>query len=246
MVPESILFTRGVPAPESFPVERVAEAAAHVVRSHAQATMQYGKSHGFLPLRERLAEKYGVAPDNVLVANGSLQIVDFLGHALLGPGSVVLTESPTYDRALTLCRRHGARAVGVPLAPDGPDTDALEEVLRRERPAFFYIIPDFQNPSGATASLAKRERIVALAREHDFWLLEDAPYRPLRYRGEQLPSLFDLAPDRVLPHVELHEADLAGAARRLRRRRRGDGGAGRRRRGGHVHHAEPRRRGGGL
>ncbi len=198
MAQQTILFTRGVPAPESFPLERVAEAAAHVVRTQGQQTMQYGKSAGFLPLREALAAKYGVTPDQVLLSNGSLQILDFLGHVLLGPGSVVFTESPTYDRTLTLCRRHQAQVVGIPLQADGPDLAALEAALATHRPAFFYLIPDFQNPSGSTASLAKRQQIVELARQHDIWLLEDAPYRPLRYRGNQLPSLYDLAPERTL------------------------------------------------
>lgn len=212
MPTDPIVFTRGVPAPESFPLERVAEAASHVVRTRGQATMQYTASRGLLPLREQLAAKYGVTPDQILVGNGSLQIVDLLGHALLGSESVVFTESPTYDRALTLCRRHGARPVGIPLEADGPDIEALETALERDRPAFFYIIPDFQNPSGSTASLSKRERIVALARQHGFWLLEDAPYRPLRYRGEQLPSLFDLAPDVVL-HMSSFTKQIAPGIR---------------------------------
>ena len=195
---ETIVFTRGVPAPESFPLDRIADAASAVIRAHGQETMQYTKSYGMLPLRQALADKYGVTPEQVLVSNGSLQIVDHLGHVLLGEGRVIFTESPTYDRTLTLARRHKATVVGIPLQADGPDIDALEAALERHTPRLFYVIPDFQNPSGATASLAKRERLVELARQHDFWLLEDAPYRPLRYRGEQLPSLYDLAPDRTL------------------------------------------------
>src|SRR5688572_7563446 len=106
---ETILFTRGVPATESFALERIAEAAASAIRGYGPATMQYSASRGFLPLREALAEQYNTAPENILVANGSLQIVDFLGHVLLGSGSTVFVESPTYDRALTLMRRHQAR-----------------------------------------------------------------------------------------------------------------------------------------
>jgi DNA-binding transcriptional MocR family regulator len=208
----TITFTRGVPAPESFPVERVAEAAASAVREHPQATLQYTRSAGFQPLRERLAEQYGVAPGGVLLANGSLQIVDFVGHALLRDGATVFTESPTYDRTLTLMRRHGASIVGIPLEADGPEIDALERALSAVTPAFFYLIPDFQNPSGATTSLEKRQRIAELAMEHGFWLLEDAPYRPLRYRGEQLPSLFELAPERTL-HMSSYTKQIAPGIR---------------------------------
>jgi DNA-binding transcriptional MocR family regulator len=111
---------------------------------------------------------------------------------------VVLTESPTYDRTLTMLRRHGARPVGVRLEPDGPDLAALEAAIREHRPKLFYAIPDFQNPAGATCSRAKRQRIVELAEQHGFLILEDAPYRLLRYRGSEEPTLRSLSPRHVL------------------------------------------------
>jgi DNA-binding transcriptional MocR family regulator len=195
---QTINFTRGVPADESYPVAQLAECMESVLGgSGATTVMQYGPSRGYAPLRELLASRYGVGADQVLLGNGSLQLVDFLGLTLQ-PGDLVLVEAPTYDRTLTLLRRHGARIEGIPLQADGPDIDALEAVLARETPKLFYVIPDFQNPSGATAALAKRQRIAELARQHGFWIVEDAPYRPLRYRGEQLPSLYDLAPERTL------------------------------------------------
>jgi len=196
--PTPINFTRGVPAPESFPLEAIQAASQRAIATYGATLLQYGSSLGFPPLREWLAEWQGVSPAQVLTANGSLQIIDFLCHHLLRPGDVVFTESPTYDRTLTLLRRHGARAVGIPLEADGPELGALESALQRETPKFFYVIPDFQNPSGSTASLAKRQRLAALAERYGFWLLEDAPYRPLRYRGEELPSLFQLCPERTL------------------------------------------------
>lgn len=195
----AIDFTRGVPAVESFPLEQVAECAAAVVGGpHGATIMQYGKGTGFAPLREWLAARHGVSADEVLLANGSLQIVEFIGVGLLKPGDLVFVESPTYDRTLTLLRRYGATIVGIPMEADGPDLDALDAALARQTPKLFYVIADFQNPSGATLSLAKRERLAALAERHGFWLLEDAPYRPLRYRGEALPALADLAPARTL------------------------------------------------
>ncbi len=193
-----INFTRGVPAPESFPVADLAAAAEAALARHGTVLMQYGPSSGFAPLREWLAAWRGVGPDHVLTANGSLQIIDFLCQHLLSPGDLVLTESPTYDRTLTLLRRHGARVVGIPLAADGPDIDALEAAVEREVPKLVYVIPDFQNPSGSTCSLEKRRALAQLADRYGFWLLEDAPYRPLRYRGPELPALVDLAPQRTL------------------------------------------------
>lgn len=195
----AIDFTRGVPAKESFPLEQLAECAAAVLNGELGVqVMQYGKGGGFAPLREWLAARHGVAPEQVLLANGSLQIVEFLGLAAIEPGDTVFVESPTYDRTLTLLRRHGAQVVGVPMEPDGPDLAAFETALARQTPKLCYLIPDFQNPSGATASLVKRRRLAELAGQHGFWLVEDAPYRPLRYRGTALPSLFELAPERTL------------------------------------------------
>jgi DNA-binding transcriptional MocR family regulator len=196
--PAPINFTRGVPAPESFPIEEVVAAASAVLREHGAAVFQYGPAAGFAPLREWVAAWQGVEAAQVLLANGSLQLVDFLCTALLEPGDLVLTESPTYDRTITLLRRRGVRVRGIPLAADGPDVEVLEAVLARERPKLFYVIPDFQNPSGATCSLAKRRRIVELAERHGLVVLEDAPYRLLRYRGQAEPTLFALAPQRVL------------------------------------------------
>jgi DNA-binding transcriptional MocR family regulator len=151
-----------------------------------------------MPLREWLAEWQGVAVEQVMTANGSLQIIEFLCYHFLQPGDVVFTEAPSYDRTITLLRRHNAKIVGIPLEADGPNIEALEAALKQQVPKFFYVIPDFQNPSGATCSKEKREKLVELADKYGFWLLEDAPYRPLRFRGEEQPSLFELNPERTL------------------------------------------------
>jgi 2-aminoadipate transaminase len=193
-----INFTRGVPANESFPIAELIEAGTAVLTSQGTALLQYGPALGFAPLREWLGAWYGVRPDQVLTANGSLQLIELLCHEMIRPGDVVFTESPTYDRTLTLLRRHHAEIRGIPLQPDGPDLDVLEREAAHRRPKFLYLIPDFQNPSGATCSGEKRRRIVELAESYDFLLLEDAPYRLLRYRGEEQPTLFQLAPHRTL------------------------------------------------
>ncbi len=195
---ETINFTRGVPADESFPIEEVVEAAQAILRAKGAAMMQYGPSAGFQPLREWLAEWQGVRVEQVLTGNGSLQLIEFLCLYLLKPGDVVFTESPTYDRTITLLRRHGARVVGIPLEADGPNIAALEKALVASPPKFFYVIPDFQNPAGVTCSGEKRRRLAELATRHGFLLVEDAPYRLLRYRGKEEPTLRQLAPERTL------------------------------------------------
>jgi len=193
-----INFTRGVPANESFPIDEVIDAATAALKTHGAAMLQYGPSFGFLPLREWLAEWQGVPVDHILTGNGSLQLIEFLCLHTLKTGDVVFTEAPTYDRAITVMRRHGARVVGIPLDADGPNIQALEQALAKQVPKFFYVIPDFQNPAGATCSAAKRRRIVELATQYNFLIVEDAPYRLLRYRGQEEPAIYKLAPERTL------------------------------------------------
>lgn len=194
-----INFTRGVPAVESFPVEDLIEASARALKAHSSVILQYGKSTGFQPLREWIAAWKNMQTDQVLLSNGSLQLIEFLSFHFTKPGDVVFTEAPSYDRTITLLRRHQINVIGIPIDADGPNLDALEKALAQYTPKFFYLIPDFQNPSGATCSLEKRQRLAELAEKHHFWLVEDAPYRPLRYRGQEEPTLFELA-----PHCTLH------------------------------------------
>lgn len=195
---ETINFTRGVPASESFPIEELIDSSAAILRSHGAQMLQYGPSRGFEPLRQWLAEWQGVDADCVITSNGSLQLIEFLCLQMLKPGDLVFTESPSYDRTIGLLRRHGARVVGIPMEPDGPDIEALERALKTAVPKFFYLIPDFQNPAGATCSGAKRRQIVDLAARYGLLLVEDAPYRLLRYRGQEEPTLYHLAPERTL------------------------------------------------
>jgi 2-aminoadipate transaminase len=193
-----INFTRGVPANESFPIDEVIAAADTALKTAGVAMLQYGPSLGFQPLREWLAEWQRVKVDCVMTGNGSLQLIEFLCLQMLEPGDVVFVEAPTYDRTLTILRRHGAKVVGIPLEADGPSIDAIERSLATQVPKFFYIIPDFQNPAGTTCSGTKRRHIVDLAARYGFLLVEDAPYRLLRYRGEDEPTLYSLAPEQTL------------------------------------------------
>src|SRR5438128_941361 len=131
---QTINFTRGVPAPESFPTNELIDAATAILGAKGPAVLQYGPSPGFQPLREWLAEWQRVTPDRVLTGNGSLQLIEFLCLQMLDDGDVVFTEAPTYDRTLGLLRRHGAKVVGIPMEADGPDVDALERAIARQVP----------------------------------------------------------------------------------------------------------------
>ncbi len=188
----NIVFTRGVPPPEAFPTDALKECFDAAVENDAATVLQYGQQPGYAPLREELAREYGVPEDEILVGNGSLQLQDLLAACLARPGTAVYTEQPSYDRAITTFRRRGARTIGIPLEEDGISVERLEERLEREVPAFLYLVPDFQNPAGATLSLEKRRRVVELAERYEFWVVEDIPYRKLRYSGEDLPLLREL------------------------------------------------------
>jgi DNA-binding transcriptional MocR family regulator len=135
----------------------------------------------------------------VLVTNGSMQADAFLFDALVAAGDAVIVERPTYDRTLLALRNRGADVRMVELEPDGIDTAAVERVLATgAQPKLAHIIPNFQNPAGYTLSGPKRERLIELARAHDFTIFEDDPYVTLRFAGESLPTMVSMAPDRVV------------------------------------------------
>jgi 2-aminoadipate transaminase len=195
---EKIVFTRGVPPPEAFPTDELSACFDAAIRNDTAVVLQYGQQPGYAPLRQELAEEYGVTDSEVLIGNGSLHLQDLVSAHLVGAGTAVFAEQPSYDRAITTFRRRGARAIGIPLEEDGISVERLEAALTREVPAVLYLVPDFQNPAGATLSLEKRRRVVELANEYGFWVIEDVPYRKLRYRGEDLPLLREFDGSRVI------------------------------------------------
>jgi DNA-binding transcriptional MocR family regulator len=144
-------------------------------------------------LREWIAERHDVEPERVLVANGSLEAGIMLFDQLVEPGDPVVVESPSYDRTLLALGARGAERFAVPLRPDGIDVGALEAALETGlRPKLIHVIPNFHNPAGCTLSLEKRERLVELARAHDFVIFEDDPYGELSFEGERLPTMLSL------------------------------------------------------
>ncbi|HVU79581.1 MAG TPA: PLP-dependent aminotransferase family protein [Gaiellaceae bacterium] len=190
---DTISFARGVPAPECLPVDDLADCARAALERDGRTILSYGPSPGYAPLRQWIADRHGVDPGRVFITNGSLQGFVFLAQRL-APGKRVLVERPTYDRPLKILRELGAEVVGLNCDNEGLDPDALEAALAQgDRPAFLYLIPTFQNPSGRTLSVERRKRIVELAREHDLLVLEDDPYGLVRFDGEPLPSLFELS-----------------------------------------------------
>jgi 2-aminoadipate transaminase len=193
-----IAFTRGVPATEAFPVELLGQCAAEALEKYGPQILGYGSFRGFGPLREFIAAGHGLQPDQVLLSQGALQIVDFVARSLITPGTAVLVEQPSYDRVIKVLRRAGATVIGVPLQSDGMDLDACAELIREHKPLLAYVISDFQNPSGTTMAETKRHAFAALAEQNHLLVLEDIPYRRLRYAGEDVPTIQSIIPDRTI------------------------------------------------
>src|SRR5919107_4005201 len=216
--PGVISFAGGLPAPELFdgPGTRAAFAAA-LEDAAVGRTLQYSTTEGDPALRAAVAARLTARglpthADELLITSGSQQALTLIATVLLEPGDIVLVEEPSYLAALQAFQLAGATVVPVPCDDDGLDPQAAAALAERHGARLLYTIPTFQNPTGRTLPLDRREALVALARRAGFWLLEDDPYGELRYRGEALPALAALD-DRVLSLSTLSKIAAPGARR---------------------------------
>jgi 2-aminoadipate transaminase len=194
--PEMISFAGGLPAPEVFPVERVKIATNQILTEHGELALQYGATEGYRPLRELLARRFSqgklqLSTENVLITTGSQQALDLLGKILIDPGDRIVVEAPTYMGALQAWSPYGAIYTSIPMDEDGMQTEQLDAAFQ-QHPKFSYILPNFQNPSGVTLTLARRQVLVEQSRRYGVPIVEDDPYAELRFEGEQVPSLLAL------------------------------------------------------
>lgn len=192
-----ISFAGGVPAPESYPAGAFRELLAEALDEGGPALLQYSPPEGLATLRRALADRMAthgmpVPAGNVIVCAGSQQGLYLIARALVEPEDVVVVEAPTYVGALQVFRSVGARIIAIPVGQDGMDVERLAEVLRRRPVKLIYTLPTFQNPTGASMPLARRQRLVALARRHGVPVVEDDPYSEIRYGGQRVPSLLEL------------------------------------------------------
>jgi len=191
--PDVISFAGGLPSPDVFPVEEFQEACNRVLREKSSLALQYGTTEGYLPLREMIARhtsRYGieVTADNILITSGSQQALDLLGKIFINRGDRILVESPTYLGAMQAWDIYGAEYVTVPSDEYGIITDELEAALRTG-PKFIYVLPNFQNPTGVTIPLERRQRLVELADRYGVPIIEDDPYGQLRFEGSHIPPI---------------------------------------------------------
>ncbi len=200
--PEVISFAGGLPAPDTFPVELLDDIMSKVLKERGHSALQYGTTEGDVRLRSQIkqwvaTDGIDVGVDQILVTNGSQQGLDLVSRVLLDPGDTVVVELPSYLGGLQAFRSYQAKMVGVEQDHEGMKMDRLAEQLQALRqksvkPKFIYVVPDFQNPSGTTMDLGRRQRLLELAAEYDTLIVEDTPYRQLRFSGEDQPTLFSL------------------------------------------------------
>ena len=197
-------FAGGYPSAETFPLELIRQTMSDVIDKYAGKAFQYGATQGVPELREAVAARYGVPVERVQITSSSQQGIDVCTRVLVNPGEVILTSSPSYLGALQSFCSYRAKIVGVPHNSDIQEYKAAFEASINAalaegcRIKFLYMIPDFQNPSGESLSLEEREMLVGLAEDYGFLIVEDSPYRELRYEGEHIPTMYSLAPDRVI------------------------------------------------
>ena len=196
--PGIISFAGGAPAPELFPKNQLAEISKEILETKGEVALQYGVTEGYEPLRnwtkEKLIKEGNFSDgDNCIIVSGGQQGIALASKSLINPGDGVVCELPSFIGGLNSFRSYNAEILGVPLKEDGIDTDALEELLKNHSNIkILYTIATFQNPSGITATLEKRKKILELASKYDFLIFEDNPYGDLRFSGEDVPTMKSL------------------------------------------------------
>jgi 2-aminoadipate transaminase len=216
--PDILSFAGGLPAPELFPVQAIADAHAEVLATEGQAALQYSTTEGYGPLREwicgHLKQRGRVAnPDQVLITNGSQQGIDLVAKVLLDPGDLVVVENPSYLAALQTFGAFEAKFATVGSDDQGLRTDDLERLLATHKPKLVYVVANFQNPKGTTLALERRRELVRLAQKHRFLILEDDPYGELRFTGEHLPSMASFDDEGVVVSLGTFSKTLAPGLR---------------------------------
>lgn len=200
---EIITFYAGFPDRDSLPKASVIEATKAALEAEGEWALQYGHGLGNRNLAQILLDKlrrdFGIqaSEDQILITAGASQAIGLAIEALVDWGDTIITEAPTWMGAVRMFRNAGAEVVSIPVDSEGTDVDALEATLaelqaRGITPKFIYTIPNFQNPSGVSTTLERRQRLIALAHEYGTFIFEDDAYADLRYSGEKLPPIYTL------------------------------------------------------
>lgn len=200
--PDMISFAGGLPAAETFPVDELREIIAEILEHEGAEALQYGTTEGDPLLRKMLAEKHNrdglnIGPENIIITTGSQQALDIIGRIFIDPGDYILCGLPSYLGGLNAFSVYGARLKGISLNENGMRPDELEETIVHLRELgkiikFIYIIPDFQNPAGITVPENVRQQIIEIADKYDLLLVEDSPYRDIRFSGKPQKTIYQM------------------------------------------------------
>lgn len=188
--PNLISFAGGLPNPVSFPVKAMDAAAQKVLSENGIQALQYSNAPGYLPLREFICQRYkkmmelDFEPDDIIITNGSQQALDMFSAVMIDPGDEVLVENPSYLVALQTFHLYDPKVLTVELSESGVNCDALAEVLKNHKPQFFYVIPNFQNPTGLTYTEETRIKASEILKQANCFVVEDNPYGELRFSGK--------------------------------------------------------------
>ncbi|MCL2896107.1 aminotransferase-like domain-containing protein [Brenneria tiliae] len=193
--PDIISFGGGYPDANMFPIKELNNIYTSLLSGPADTALQYTHSAGIPRLREQVAERMNAdgvvcTQENILILQGGQQGLDLVAKLLIDKGDIIVTEAPTFLGALIAFNPYQPEYLSIPMDENGLMTDALEGCLKKQgKIKFLYTVPDFHNPTGITLSLERRKKLIALANEYDFIILEDTPYREIRYQGEKLPTI---------------------------------------------------------
>ncbi|MDI3526650.1 MAG: 2-aminoadipate transaminase [Tenuifilum sp.] len=201
--PELISFAGGLPSPESFPVEQLKQVVAEVLDTDSARALQYSETEGDKRLREILVERYksngvkNISLNNLMISTASQQALDLIPKILVNPGDKVICGLPSYLGGISAFSIYGAELIGIELDEQGMRSDLLEKKLEElkskgEKPKFIYVIPDFQNPTGICMPEKRRLEIIELARKYDVLIVEDSPYREVRFSGTPQRTMYEL------------------------------------------------------
>lgn len=199
-----ISFAGGLPDPELFPLKEIEGSTAAVFKKEGAKLLQYSQSEGIPILKDWICKYYDekyqlkICPEQVLITNGSQQALDLIGKAFINPGDQIVLEQPSYLGAIQAFMAYEPAILPVAIHKDGIDIQALEALLILHQPKLLYLVSNFQNPSGFTLSLEKREQLTALAVAYGFIIIEDDPYGQLRYEGEHLPPMLAFCQNSIL------------------------------------------------
>lgn len=203
--PGMISLAGGIPAEESFPLEQMYTLNETVLNKYGTSALQYDLTEGFTPLRHALVEyvkqkDIHINHDQLIVFNGSQSVLDTIAKVLITPGDIIALESPSYLGAISAFNAYEPTYVSIETDEDGVIPESLEEVLTNNDIKFIYLVSTFQNPTGRTLSVERRQAVAEILKKHNALVVEDDPYSALRYRGKAVPALYTYAPDNVI-HV---------------------------------------------